>query len=167
MQDDIGKLDWNTFVRFVKQWAEDRNLIKGSTAQAQALKGLSELGELADNLAKGKCIKDDIGDNCVVAVIVDTINGHTPRAYNYVNLDTAATVGDAAQDWALYLQRCAQPTDVPSYMQGVAELEGIDFEECLFTAWNDIKDRKGVMYNGVFVKENDERYNAIMAELGK
>jgi NTP pyrophosphatase (non-canonical NTP hydrolase) len=30
---------------------------------------------------------------------------------------------------------------------------GVDFEECLELAWHEIKDRKGSMQNGIFVKE--------------
>lgn len=32
---------------------------------------------------------------------------------------------------------------------------GLDFEECLQVAYNDIKDRKGIMRDGVFIKEDD------------
>ena len=35
----------------------------------------------------------------------------------------------------------------------VAERNGITMSECLKTAYNDIKDRKGMMVDGVFVKE--------------
>lgn len=166
MEETIGKLNWETFVRFVQQWAHDRNLIKGSTAQAQALKGLSELGELADNLAKGKCIKDDIGDNCVVAVIVDTINKRPPTiAYTDVkDLTAQDSVAAAARDWAYYLgEDCPCRTDIPECMWELCQIQGIDFEECLFTAWNDIKDRKGIMHQGVFIKESDPRYKELVS----
>ena len=32
---------------------------------------------------------------------------------------------------------------------------GLDFNECVQVAYNDIKDRKGKMIDGVFVKESD------------
>lgn len=32
---------------------------------------------------------------------------------------------------------------------------GLDFQECVEVAYNDIKDRKGKMVDGVFVKESD------------
>ncbi|RDW21022.1 hypothetical protein CWR48_04210 [Oceanobacillus arenosus] len=32
---------------------------------------------------------------------------------------------------------------------------GLDFEECIETAYEEIRDRKGKMINGVFVKEAD------------
>jgi Flp pilus assembly protein TadB len=35
----------------------------------------------------------------------------------------------------------------------IAERNGITISECLRVAYNDIKDRKGMMVDGVFVKE--------------
>lgn len=32
---------------------------------------------------------------------------------------------------------------------------GLDITECIYRAYNEIKDRKGKMVNGVFVKESD------------
>lgn len=37
----------------------------------------------------------------------------------------------------------------------IAERNGLPIEECMKRAWNDIKDRKGKMINGSFVKESD------------
>mgnify|MGYP003629690363 CR=1 FL=1 len=89
----------------IAQWHHDRNLIDGSTDQAQFLKLIEETGELAGNLARGKDIRDDIGD-----IIVVLIN--------------------------------------------IAERNNLTIEECLDVAYGDIKDRKGTMIDGVFVKEN-------------
>jgi NTP pyrophosphatase (non-canonical NTP hydrolase) len=90
----------------VIRWAEERNLIEGSTPAAQALKLVSEVGELCDNIAKGRDTKDDLGDILVVLTIL-----------------------------------CKQT--------------GTSIDEVFDVAWNDIKDRKGRMVNGVFVKESD------------
>ena len=49
------------------QWANDRQIIQNGDILAQGLKLVSEIGELADNLAKDRCIKDDIGD-CIVVL---------------------------------------------------------------------------------------------------
>ena len=55
--------DWfNNFT----QWSYDRQIIQNGNVLAQGLKLVSEVGELADNLAKGRDIKDDIGDCMVV-----------------------------------------------------------------------------------------------------
>ena len=37
----------------------------------------------------------------------------------------------------------------------ISEQLGLDFNECLAYAYNEIKDRKGKMINGMFVKEQD------------
>jgi hypothetical protein len=54
----------------VLQWADDRGILKNGRPETQMLKLVSEMGELADNLAKGKDIKDDIGDCLVVLTII-------------------------------------------------------------------------------------------------
>lgn len=38
----------------------------------------------------------------------------------------------------------------------IAERNGLSIKKCLDHAWGDIKDRKGRMENGVFIKECDE-----------
>lgn len=64
--------DLNVLVHLVEQWAEDRNLIEGSTPQAQMLKLTEEMGELAGAIAKGREAEafDAIGDCMVVLTII-------------------------------------------------------------------------------------------------
>ncbi len=90
----------------IRGWHHDRNLINGATDKDQLAKLIQEMGELSDNICKGKCIKDDIGD-----IIVVLIN--------------------------------------------IAERNDISLTECVSTAYEDIKDRKGKMVDGIFVKEGD------------
>lgn len=87
-------------------WADDRNLIEGSTTQAQMLKLTEEMGELAAAVARGNIdgIVDSIGDMVVVLTII------------------------AAQNET-------------------------DLRYCARQAYEEIKDRKGRMVDGVFVKE--------------
>ena len=93
-------------VALIQNWAWDRNLIDGSTTNAQMLKLMEEVGELAGGVCKGKVdvIKDSIGDVFVVLTII------------------AAKMG-----WSI--------------------------EECVQAAYAEIKDRKGKMVDGIFVKE--------------
>ena len=62
------------FDRFT-QWGLDRGIIQNGNELAQGLKLVSEMGELADNLAKGRCIKDDIGDCMVVLNMLANMTG--------------------------------------------------------------------------------------------
>lgn len=45
--------------------------------------------------------------------------------------------------------------DILVVLVNIAERNKLSIQECLETAWNDIKDRKGVMIDGVFLKEAD------------
>ncbi len=92
----------------IRLWAMDRNLIEGSTVQAQFVKLIEEIGELAEAIAKGKDEQflDSIGDAFVVLTIL------------------------AAQ-------------------------KDLEIEECIAHAWDEIKDRKGRMVDGIFQKEED------------
>lgn len=45
--------------------------------------------------------------------------------------------------------------DMLVVMLNIVERNGYTLEECLEVAWNEIKDRKGRMVDGIFVKEAD------------
>ena len=92
----------------IRVWAHERNIINGATMQAQFVKLIEEIGELAQGIAKGRpdAIEDGIGDAVVVLTIL------------------------AAQ-------------------------HGVTIEDCIEIAWNEIKDRKGRVVGGVYLKESD------------
>lgn len=46
--------------------------------------------------------------------------------------------------------------DICVVLINIAERNGLTLERCLQTAYDDIKDRRGRMIDGVFVKEGDE-----------
>jgi len=102
-------IEWSDRIR---QWASDRNLIKGSTPSAQITKLNEEVDELVIALAAENFeeIVDAIGDIQVVLGVM-----------------------------------CAQL--------------GLNIDACRETAWEVIKDRKGRMIDGVFVKENQNEVN--------
>ena len=59
-------------IKKIENWAEERNLIKGSTPQKQFIKLMEEFGKLCSGVANNKpdVIKDSIGDCFVVTVIL-------------------------------------------------------------------------------------------------
>src|ERR1700739_1655739 len=52
--------------------------------------------------------------------------------------------------------------DVVVVLTILAAQNGLKIEECIAAAYDEIKDRKGVMYNGAFIKSDDARYPAIV-----
>lgn len=74
----------NTFNAKVIEWAGARGILANSTPAMQFAKLVSEVGELADNIAKGRDVRDDIGDCMVVLAIL--------AAFNKTNLDECADI---------------------------------------------------------------------------
>lgn len=64
-------------ISLVSQWSRERKIVSNSTAVVQLGKLVSEIGELADNVVKGRCVKDDIGDCIVVLNTLALMNDTT------------------------------------------------------------------------------------------
>ena len=93
-------------IKNVKEWAQEKHLLKKENSHAQMLKVLEEVGETAGALLKNKNkeIIDGLGDSFVTLIIL-----------------------------------CYQL--------------GLEPKDCLETAWNEIKNRKGKTVNGTFIRE--------------
>lgn len=59
------------------QWSEDRLIFKNGRRETQYLKLAEEMGELASNIAKGRDVRDDIGDCLVVLNNLAVMSGTT------------------------------------------------------------------------------------------
>lgn len=160
----------------VIDWATDRNFFGegGATLFAQYLKLREEFGELSGNFAKGKCMKDDIGD---VAVVVIIMNKLTNNSFRYSDLNSRGykewCVNTSIENKYLGIDNVISSFInyelIPNYelretpffyglffeLKGFAEQAGYNFTECLEHSYNEIKDRKGRIINNVFVKESD------------
>ena len=153
-------------IKQIEQWAEDRNIIKGSTPIDQAMKLFSEFGELADNVGKGRDCRDDIGDCAVVLIImcrqlgIPTIDLIQKDDDNYSMKEYVSWAGYWMCSWVSSGMRNSEELGfIFSNLINIAQLNSYTLEECVTIAYNDIKDRKGVMYNGVFIKESDPAYH--------
>lgn len=110
----MGNLTLKELNALVLLWAYERNLVEGSTAQAQLGKLVEEMGEMAVGMNKKlpDIFRDGLGDMLVVMIIL-------------------------------------------------AEQNGTSLKECLAIAYDGIKDRKGKMVDGIFIKENDQDIDSI------
>lgn len=150
----------------VQQWSIDRGLDKADSKK-QMLKLYEEFGELASGIAKGnkEVVKDSIGDVVVVLIILaqqqglekisgfcvifdlPSINDPMIRASEYIGLiSLRVRRKDEIEEYIVRLISC---------LRTIAKYENLKFEDCLLQAWNEIKDRKGKLVDGVWVKEED------------
>lgn len=150
-------------IKHIKQWAEDRNLINGSTPKKQMIKLMEEFGELCGGIARNNAemIKDAIGDCFVVLVILNR------------QIDSAESLGDYEESlsselyihiqWIVYCLNDLWFHGLETeYMQSiVAKLDCIanhfrlPLKACVAHAYNQIKDRRGEIRDGVWVKAED------------
>lgn len=151
----------------VQQWSIDRGLDKADSKK-QMLKLYEEFGELASGIAKGnkEVVKDSIGDVVVVLIILAQQQGLEKISdFNIIcnRLQESDLMPQASETIGLIslrVRRTKSEVEEPivrliSYLRTIAKYENLKFEDCLSQAWNEIKDRKGKLIDGVWVKEED------------
>nr|DAM31125.1 MAG TPA: NTP-PPase-like protein [Caudoviricetes sp.] len=151
----------------VQQWSIDRGLDKADSKK-QLLKLYEEFGELASGLAKGnkEVVKDSIGDVVVVLIILAQQQGLEKISdFNIIcnHLQESDLMPQASETIGLIslrVRRTKSKVEEPivrliSYLRTIAKYENLKFEDCLSQAWDEIKDRKGKLIDGVWVKEED------------
>lgn len=170
------------FQKNVIGWAEDKGIYEFSTPLAQALKAVSEVGELADAVIKNDIdgVKDAIGDVAVCLVNfgkmigfdfsgVGIISGSDHYLPCYIDKFLSTAQGCAAHVSELvgYVALCSAKGQheyiddryeiIINAMQSLeitAKASNLDFIDCCESAWLEIKDRKGRMVEGgAFVKD--------------
>lgn len=162
-------------IKNIEQWAEDRNLINGSTPQKQMLKLMEEFGKLCSGIARNnpEMIKDAIGDCFVVLVIlnkqykteldiVSTLKHHGEGIENVggdVFISVSQFAGRAGNllysNYCSNNERCLWITGLFCSLLLISSKCHLNLQDCVTHAYNQIKDRKGKMVDGVFVKEED------------
>lgn len=153
-------------IKKVEEWSKERNL-DTADPNKQRLKLWEEFGELNAAIARDNRddVMDAIGDICVVLIVYCTQKGYYSiyklfefdiENYDFLKrLETPALIDYTAYE-ILHLRNFIQSTnDIVNRLSVIAERYDMDLEECLQSAYDEIKDRRGKMINGVFVKESD------------
>lgn len=167
LADVIAKID---------QWGRDRNIIGGATSAAQFLKLTEEFGEIVE-AEDADSAKDGIGDTVVVATMIAGIEGLTlePQTssggYRFDELVhrgailfgrlAAAIARKNTEEIKTSLER------LMILMEDWASYEKVTLSACAEHAYNEIKDRKGVMLEGVLIKSSDPKYKDALTRLGR
>lgn len=152
---------FNGFKTNVQQWAADRGIYANGKASSQLLKALSELGELADAIAKNDRdgIKDGVGDVMVCIINYCTMTGlpiYAPRLERDKQHTSEECLGVIAAQIGGELRGLdTMYTDTAvDQLCYISALNGLYFLDCCDIAWNEIKDRKGFLNDqGVFIKD--------------
>ncbi|MDW4093851.1 MazG-like family protein [Staphylococcus saprophyticus] len=151
----------------IEQWAEDRNLHTADPIK-QYDKLVEEFGELMKGINKQDMlmIEDSIGDMYVVMTIMCMQTGNSiigllkngdvdtlrPKHSTYSCVHIIVALARELNKGSYIL------SEIYELKKQLAKTCGeyyLDFTECVELAYNEIKDRKGEMRDGKFVKEAD------------
>ena len=155
---------FNELISKVQKWFYDRNL-QTQDPNKQFLKLYEEIGELSRGLAENDeaVIKDSIGDIAVVLIGLTLQLGIKtadifPENATFVLLNAAKKedyfVLVMDQSLVAYFNRQDyQLKNVVYELMRVAYLLDYNFTDCLEIAYEEIKDRKGKLVDGVWIKE--------------
>lgn len=155
----------------IEQWAVDRNLHTGDPHR-QALKLIEEQCELASAIVRDNHeeMVDAIGDVTVVAIVMaKQLNAPVDlwaafeRSTNVCNKEVdfyagiGSLVGNIADLTRFVNNKYAylRIEYVLTMVADIAHVLGIDYISAVQSAYDTIKDRKGKLVNGVFIKEDE------------
>ena len=152
-------------IKQVEQWSAERGL-NTADPNKQRLKLWEEFGELNAAIARDnrKDAIDAIGDMLVVMIIYKQQLGHDSNDVFYPrkdNVDLISRLDDTSLIDCIGRgisdsQSCIEVLGmVTENLTVLAYRLSTNLEECLAAAYDVIKDRKGKIINGVFVKESD------------
>ena len=163
-------------IQNIEQWAEERNIINGSTVQKQIFKLVEEVGELFSGHNKNNLdiIKDSVGDSVVVLTNLSKMLNIEETIYDtylesdYIhNVPTKKFNADEYLGYILCFMGELSDYCLPEHEDDVnpemvnmifynlmryCRAKEIDVVSCTRFAYNQIKDRKGRMIEGVWVK---------------
>lgn len=162
-------------VPLIQEWAKERGIFDKSTPFNQLLKTHEEVGELIKACYDDDkpAIQDAIGDVIITLInycymidgdAVSFFDKYKKTTYDeyaksiYTSLTINETLSGLMRSACVYKIRISD--SISLYMSltfdclyTLADLYNTTLEECLNLAYNEIKDRKGKIINGKFVKD--------------
>lgn len=138
------------------EWANNKGLINPEFAPRQELKLLEEIGELANAIIKNNVSeqKDAIGDIFVVLVILAAqVNVNIKADIHFLCSEHFEIYAESFHHYLLKIINLTSFNSSFNNLEDVCKKLNLDIIECVNLAYNEIKDRKGTLVNGSFIKE--------------
>ena len=134
----------------VVAWAKERDLINPKNTDKQYLKFLEEVGETARAILKNDKpqIIDGFGDIAITMIILGEQLNHKYAlscTHTIIEIELYDVVRRMSPEYA-------NPSAM-NFLHDAAAKYGLDLIDCLESAYNEIKDRKGKTFDGSFHKE--------------
>lgn len=155
----------------VEQWAEERGIFQKGSPSKQLVKTHEEINELLKAIENNdnKERIDAIGDVMVTIIIYSKIKGISLERYHEREFSDSKIelindlIAELLDKWtALYFSEKTSEKvspknlyvyDIILYLNAIANFYDVKLLDCLESAYSEIKDRKGIMKNGEFIKQ--------------
>jgi hypothetical protein len=147
----MSQLNFIELNHHIVEWAIERGLLRQDFALKQTVKLIEEIGETAGAILKGDVDKqkDGIGDIYVVITILSAQLGLTP----VVPTGEAKAWKTPEQEILNMITSTDSNLSMLFCLEKLSKALGLDLNECVNLAYNEIKDRKGELKDGTFIKE--------------
>lgn len=157
-------------IQKIEAWAEERELFKNPKPIKQLLKTHEEINELLNAIEDEKRaeIQDAIGDIAVTLIIyakmksldID-VEGVSSELDSIPVVHSTDVILDQwnelfyleKQEYGDRYSRRNKVNNIIANLNYIGNHYGMKFKDCLESAYNEIKDRKGKLVNGTFVKQ--------------
>ncbi|SFF10492.1 MazG-like family protein [Nitrosomonas sp. Nm166] len=170
----------NRLIHQVISWAEETNLVHGSDLKTETLKLVVEFGRIAELSYKiddccdgiGKCIAEMVIICRMKNVSLNECLEHTQeisdvriKNLQYVLILMAKYLGNLANNIVMNEDIHINMGYFLIYLTALTRILHYSPGKCLSMAYNELKKRKGIIFDGTFIKETDEKYQNAVAIL--
>lgn len=147
----MSQLNFIELNHHIIEWAKERGLINREYGLKQTVKLIEEIGETAGAILKGDVDKqkDGIGDIYVVITILSAQLGLNP----IVPTEEVVSWKTPEQEILNMITNTDSNMSMMFCLEKLSKSLGLDLKECVNLAYNEIKDRKGELKDGTFIKE--------------
>lgn len=159
-------------------WAEERNIICGSSIEKETLKLISISSKITNYINHEDICTKSIG-RCIVQMIIicrmknlnlddclnftKTIKDERVAKPLIASIMVFKTIGELAENVSSRKDIKAQIGYLLIYLTALANSLHLSIEECTVNAFKEIEDYKGIVFNGEFVDETHEKYSTALS----
>ncbi|SFF16586.1 hypothetical protein [Nitrosomonas sp. Nm166] len=164
----------------VINWAEESNIVNGSDLKTETLKLVAEFGEMACSINRVKECRKIIGNLMIIMIIICRMkNISLYDCLEFTQEITEKRVTNRRFVLKIMTQHLGKLThniimneDIGTnmgylliYLTALTKILRYSLRDCLEIAYNDIAFQRGVMFDGTFINETDEKYDTAVAIL--
>ncbi len=161
-------------------WAEETNIVRGSDLKTETIKLTAEYGELISCLNKDSDCRDGIG-KCIIQMVImcrmqnitlndcvtNTKEITDKRIINrrFVMMTATQYLGGLNKNILMKQNIKENMGYLFVYLIALTEVFNYSVRDCLELAYNNLLAKKGIMFDGSFIEETDEKYQTAVSIL--